>query len=51
MQLVTEDLSKAGDDMFGAELNNRLSDAIEQERISVASNIYLITKEEIGRDA
>tara|TARA_B100000768_G_scaffold39913_1_gene38749 strand:- start:10309 stop:10557 length:249 start_codon:yes stop_codon:yes gene_type:complete len=33
------DFSKAGD-LFGAELNNRLSDTIEQERISVASNIY-----------
>jgi hypothetical protein len=33
------DLTKAGD-LFGAELNSRLSDTIEQERISVASNIY-----------
>ena len=38
------DLSKAGD-LFGAELNSRLSDTIEQERISVASNIYVDEEE------
>ena len=38
------DLSKAGD-LFGAELNSRLSDTIEQERMSVASNIYVDEEE------
>ena len=38
------DFSKASD-LFGGEVNTRLGDAIEQERISVASNIY-VDKEE-----
>ena len=40
------DLSAASN-IFSGQLNNRLSDAIEQERISVSSNIFDGNQEEI----
>ena len=40
------DLSSASN-IFSGQLNNRLSDAIEQERISVSSNIFGGDQEEM----
>jgi hypothetical protein len=42
-----EDYSSASD-MFASEINSRLSTAIDQSRINVASKIYSNEKEEIA---